>query len=451
MKLLKRSTAWAIGSNRGSSFWVLSVKLLISYLSSMMIILCLSGIAVYRFVAHSLHQEIDQQLSTIASAARHNLSTIQAHPNQPQAKAPAEIDRDGDLDLPWQDLKIAAQTVEWFDAEGQMLARAGDPITTSPFTITAIPQFSQQQNVRNLTQPIFAEHDLKRQGYVRVSMTTAHVDKVLKQLARGMIWGGFGALLAIGVTGWWLTQRSLKPILRTMKMLRQFTADASHELRSPITAIQTAVEVMQSHPERVDPADLRKLSIIVNTTQHMKMLIENLLLLARSEDESQIIDLQDVIFLNEMIESVISLIQFRAISGRILLEFESSDPVWVKGNAIHLKRVFWNLLDNAVKFTPPEGIVNISLMPAQKTVAIVIQDTGIGIAPEHLPYIFARFWRADQSRCRSGGTGLGLSIVQSIILIHQGKISIESQLGLGTCIQVELPMYGYRRIDRNRA
>jgi two-component system, OmpR family, sensor histidine kinase BaeS len=141
--------------------------------------------------------------------------------------------------------------------------------------------------------------------------------------------------------------------------------------------------------------------------------------------------------------SEIELIQFRAIAARILLEVEPLPPTWVRGNAIHLRRVFWNLLDNALKYTPPTGVISIALTHQAKAVLVVIQDTGQGIAASQLPLIFDRFWQADQSRSRkAGGTGLGLSIVQVIVEAHQGKIRVESQLGVGSRFEVELPIGG---------
>jgi signal transduction histidine kinase len=330
--------------------------------------------------------------------------------------------------------------VEWFDPMGQPIAHVGAALPVLPLVMITTAQVGQQGDYRQLTQPILGPQTGEIQGYVRVRIGTQLMAKNLRQLSLGMLLGSGVALVTMGGTGWWLTRRSLAPIATNMTLLKQFTADASHELRSPVTAIQTAVEVMQSHPERVHPRDQRKLEIIVSATQQMSALIDNLLLLARSTDAMHQIDLNQRLALHEILNDIVDLIQFRAIAAQILLDVEPLPATWVQGNALHLRRVFWNLLDNALKYTPPEGVISLALTPQAKSVLIVVQDTGQGIAPEHLPRIFDRFWRVEQSRSRkAGGTGLGLSIVQAIIEAHQGKIRVESQLGLGSRFEVELP------------
>jgi signal transduction histidine kinase len=447
MTLLKPSMAWVIGSNKRSTtiapvFSALSRQLLCGYLGAMAMVLTLFSLAVYQFFAYSLRQDVDQQLATIADAARHNLPT---HRTVIVPRLPRPIDDDGDLDLPLPDLqagmaKMTPQSVEWFDPMGQPIAHVGAALPVLPLVMITTAQVGQQGDYRQLTQPILGPQTGEIQGYVRVRIGTQLMAKNLRQLSLGMLLGSGVALVTMGGTGWWLTRRSLAPIATNMTLLKQFTADASHELRSPVTAIQTAVEVMQSHPERVHPRDQRKLEIIVSATQQMSALIDNLLLLARSTDAMHQIDLNQRLALHEILNDIVDLIQFRAIAAQILLDVEPLPATWVQGNALHLRRVFWNLLDNALKYTPPEGVISLALTPQAKSVLIVVQDTGQGIAPEHLPRIFDRFWRVEQSRSRkAGGTGLGLSIVQAIIEAHQGKIRVESQLGLGSRFEVELP------------
>ena len=125
----------------------------------------------------------------------------------------------------------------------------------------------------------------------------------------------------------------------------------------------------------------------------------------------------------------------------INLRSDRITPVTVQGNAFLLQRLFANLLENALNYTPSGGKVSISLEQEKDWILISIQDTGIGIAPEHLSLIFDRLWRADQARTyRAGGSGLGLAIAKSIVRQHQGRILVTSQLGVGTCFQVLLPI-----------
>jgi signal transduction histidine kinase len=265
----------------------------------------------------------------------------------------------------------------------------------------------------------------------------------------GMGLGSIIALLAIGGTGWWLTRRSLQPIEQTMATLQQFTADASHELRSPITAVKTAIAVMQSHPERVHPADQRKLLIMAQATQQMSALVEALLVLARIDQADVPQTRASVIMpLHEVLEDLLEWLQPQAIAAGVQLQIDTLEKSWVKGDAMQLRRVFLNLCENAIHYTPTGGKIHLALrhkevaaLPVAKKIAVItVKDTGIGIAADHLPYIFDRFWRVEESRSRKvGGMGLGLAIVQAIVTAHHGTVTVTSQLQLGSCFQVELP------------
>ncbi|MGB3496235.1 MAG: HAMP domain-containing sensor histidine kinase [Elainellaceae cyanobacterium] len=413
--------------------------------------MAVSTVAIYQFVARSLYANLDAQLVTLADAAAHNLPSIL----QGQASAsptPSSLpDDDGDLDLPWQQLQTVSQGLEWFDRQGQLHSRSGSEELNAPFDRDKSFQTWDDGEIRMLTVPVYrsaGEDPRQLLGYVRVSQLTEAEHEELERLLYSMGWGGVLAVALIGVTGWWLTQRSLRPIEQSVNRLRQFTADASHELRSPLTAIRTAVDVMQTHPERVDPVDLPKLNIIASTTQQMSQLVEDLLLLARSEASSSPGFSQELaIPIDELLDDLVQFLQPQAEARSLKLSIASLPEIQVSGDAEQLKRLFLNLLENALNYTPAGGAieVNACLIHPQHTALIQIRDTGMGIAPEQLPYVFDRFWRADQARTqRTGGSGLGLAIAQAIAHSHGGTITVHSQLGIGSCFQVQLPLYSVR-------
>lgn len=299
MTLLKRFTGWGIGSTRiakSSSKRVVSLpqfrsvswQLLLSYVGGMATVMLLSTLAEYQFVAYNLDRELDRQLAVLANAASHSLSAIEAEPANIKNRLPESVDNDGDLDLPWQDLREQDQTVEWFDVSGRRLQSVGKRVPTFPL----IQQFYtvEQNGVRMLTIPVYRadapKTDYRLRGYVRVSDNTKDIEHELHRLLAGLAVGDTIALILIGATGWALTQRSLQPIQRSMQQLQQFTADASHELRNPLTALRTTIEAIQIHPERIHPADVEKLSAIASATDQMSKLVEDLLLLARSDANS---------------------------------------------------------------------------------------------------------------------------------------------------------------------
>jgi signal transduction histidine kinase len=253
-----------------------------------------------------------------------------------------------------------------------------------------------------------------------------------------------GSVFALSITaigGLWLTQQSLKPIEQSFQQLKQFTADASHELRSPLTAIKTSVEVMRSHPERIHPADVKKLGAIASATNQMTHLVEDLLLLART-DAASAAPAQDwrAIPLDEVLEDLVELLEPKAVAKAIELQSNLQPNVSVMGDAAQLSRLFSNLLENAIAYTPARGTIALSMHRSDRFVIVSVEDTGIGIAPEQLPLIFHRFWRADKARVqREGGLGLGLAIAQAIAQRHRGEITVTSQFGVGSCFKVRLP------------
>ncbi|WP_197992816.1 cell wall metabolism sensor histidine kinase WalK [Trichormus variabilis] len=417
-------------------------RLLLSYLIAMMVVMGLSSVVVYHFFAYSLSQQLDRQLLTLADAAAHNLSAIKVDKMAVNRKMPRILDNDGDLDIPWQDLRLYRQSVEWFDAGQQLLGKAGKPFPETPF-LTNFHSW-QQNGIRILTIPVYSSRKNQQLlGYVRVSASTVEIQKELERLLMGLGIGGVLGMVLISGTGWWLTSKALQPIEQSFQQLQQFTADASHELRSPLTAIKTTVEVIQSHPERIHPSDVKKIDIIEGATQQMTHLVEDLLLLARSDSAPISLPKTAIpIPIDEILIDLIDTLQPQAKSQEITLEANLIDAVWVKGDAHQLQRLFGNLLENALQYTSNGGLVRVEIVKRDDFVVIEVADTGIGIAPENLPFVFNRFWRAEKARSRrQGGSGLGLAIAQAITHAHGGEISVTSKVGVGSCFRVKLPVF----------
>jgi signal transduction histidine kinase len=247
-------------------------------------------------------------------------------------------------------------------------------------------------------------------------------------------------LVAIG--GLWLTQNALDPIEKSFQQLKQFTADASHELRGPLTVIQTSVEVMRNHPERVHPKDAKKLASIASATKQMSHLAQDLLFLARAEaDVSTPVGEWKLISLDDVLQNLMELFEALAQEKEIALQYECMTAASVMGDEAQLGRLVSNLLENALQYTLPGGKVILTLAKQNRSALVSVQDTGIGIERENLLYVFDRFWRADKARSRrEGGTGLGLAIAQAIAKRHGGKITVTSEVDVGSTFQVRLPL-----------
>jgi two-component system OmpR family sensor kinase len=233
----------------------------------------------------------------------------------------------------------------------------------------------------------------------------------------------------------------------TFKQQRRFIADASHELRTPVAAIRSMTEIALDQQLTVN----EYISVLhdVNTqAEHLGKLIADLQTLARA-DEGHIHFEREPLRLDLLANDVVTTLESLATEKGITLNIEANEPLLIMGDEARMMQVIMNLLDNALKYTGPGGSVTVRVESIQgQRVCLTVQDTGIGIAQEHIGHIFERFYRADSARTRSaGGTGLGLAIVKWIVTMHQGTIAVTSQVGKGTTFGVVLPAYQAAAID----
>jgi heavy metal sensor kinase len=225
------------------------------------------------------------------------------------------------------------------------------------------------------------------------------------------------------------------------KKIIRFTADASHELRTPVAVMRTRTELSLRKPRSAD--EYRETVAQVHSElEKTSELVEKLMLLARADYgiealELETADLRDIV--REVCGQGQMLSQAKAIDFRHQVP---KQPVWVKADAHALRRLFLILIDNAIKYTPEGGRVDVVVGQEKGFALGEIRDTGIGIAAEDLPNVFERFYRADKARSReSGGVGLGLSIGRWIAEAHGGTIEVQSALGGGSIFRVRLPLF----------
>jgi signal transduction histidine kinase len=223
---------------------------------------------------------------------------------------------------------------------------------------------------------------------------------------------------------------------------REFVANAAHELRSPLAAVQSSVEVTLNSPRTVEEYQ-EMLGEIADECGQLRVLVNQLLLLAETDIERFPVDMRPVRF-DRVVDRSVEMFRGAAEERSIELDSDLAEELVVNGDADRLRQVVNNLIDNSLKFTPPGGRVSISLArdSEQNQVVLRASDTGHGIAPEDLAHVFERFYRGDKSRHRelfTSGNGLGLSICQSIVTAHGGTIDVESTSGRGTTFTVRLP------------
>lgn len=226
-----------------------------------------------------------------------------------------------------------------------------------------------------------------------------------------------------------------------VKLRAEFVANVSHELKTPLTSIKGFSETLCAEGGLEDPVNARRfLEIIHKQSERLEMLVNDLLTLSAIESKEEKMDCsaQD---LAPIIQSVLLMEKktIDAASHHVTLNIPLDLPkIYVDRNRI--EQVFINLLDNAVKFTPASGKINILAQVDNDFVRIDIKDSGVGIAPEHLNRVFERFYRADKARSGNTGTGLGLSIVKHIIQAHRGRVEVQSTSGLGSTFSIFLPL-----------
>jgi signal transduction histidine kinase len=230
--------------------------------------------------------------------------------------------------------------------------------------------------------------------------------------------------------------RMLDRIATAYDNIAQFTADASHELRTPVALIRSNAELLLMEPDNI-PRVERGLSDILAESTYMTRLIADLLTLARSGTEDASIPME-LLELNDSVRAVVDRAKAQAATRDISLEYISHGHVVpVRGNQNMIERILMILIDNAVRYSSPKGKIRVETWVTAEQCGFVVRDNGMGIAPADHERIFERFYRVDTARTpRDGGHGLGLSIAKSLITLHHGTIHVDSEIGRGASFRV---------------
>jgi heavy metal sensor kinase len=221
---------------------------------------------------------------------------------------------------------------------------------------------------------------------------------------------------------------------------QRFTADASHELRTPLTVLRGEIEVALRKPRSAE--EYR--DVLVSNKEEIERLsrlTENMLALAHF-DVGDAITQRELVNVSEVCSTVINRLQNLAAERQMIIQHQdtTTEPLSVNGDRVALERVMFNLVENAVRYSPTGENVTVRVSKAMPWIEIQIIDTGGGIAPEHLTHLFERFYRVDKARSRThGGSGLGLSIVKALVEAHGGSVGVSSEVGHGSTFTVRLP------------
>lgn len=220
---------------------------------------------------------------------------------------------------------------------------------------------------------------------------------------------------------------------------KKFVSNVSHELRTPMTSMKIVSDTLLSAPSW-DESIYREFMQDINVEiDRLNKIIDSLLYLVRVEKDELELD-YSMTYVNYLLEWVIKTLNPIATSKQITLSLNATNKIQIQLDQEKIQQCLLNIIGNAVKYTPEHGSVTVDLEENREQIIIRVSDTGIGIPEKDLPFIFDRFYRVDEARARkTGGTGLGLAISQQIIQLHQGDISVTSELGMGTQVSITLP------------
>ena len=224
------------------------------------------------------------------------------------------------------------------------------------------------------------------------------------------------------------------------KSRNQFVSNASHEFKTPLSTMKILIETLM-YQDPVDPVMTKDFLGDVNKEiDRLNRIVSDLLTLVNIDSGAMKLNLVEV-DLSALLQEQVKRLSPLARENGIELECSARDSLFVTGDQLKLQQVIYNVIDNAIKYTPRGGEVHCALSRSGRMAVIRIADTGVGIPAEDLPHIFDRFYRVDKARSReTGATGLGLSIVKQILLSHGGTIVPESTLGKGTTFTIQLPL-----------
>jgi heavy metal sensor kinase len=466
-------------------FSSLRMRLTLWYVGAFSVVLALFSVGVFFFVERTLHERLDADLlATLqinaAALARHS-------PNGSESSLLAEA-----LEEP----RFPGQVVAVVDSTGKVLARK--PSGTSPvFRLPATPLESSassgfygqpesnpdaDDSCRGVYQQIPGNAgDSSR--FLVVTASTELLGDQVDALEDGLLIAIVLALILLGSGGWWLARESLAPVAdmaaaaehitaenlgdrvpvknaedelgrlgrrfndllsrlsRSFSQQRQFMADASHELRTPVSVVRTAAQVALQKPQRAEQEYREALTMIEKQSQRLSRIVEDMFALARADMGERALSLSNF-YLDELVAETVGASAVLGERRRVMVKAQSVSEMPFRGDEGLVRQMISNLLDNAIKYTPEGGAVEVGLRLVDGRYEMTVSDNGPGIPVEAQAHIFERFYRGDQSPDVSGstGAGLGLSIARSIAELHHGHLTLQRSGPEGSTFCVLLPV-----------
>jgi signal transduction histidine kinase len=303
--------------------------------------------------------------------------------------------------------------------------------------VSATIQGSDGSGVRAVSMPMYEESG-EVAGIIQYARSLHEVQDTVNRLLLVLLSLGLGALGLATLGGLYMAGHAVRPVRNSFDKQRAFVADASHELKTPLTLIRADTEVVL-YRGLINPEDRKLIEHVLAETDRMDAVLSDLLLVARLDAGK--LELSEELFdLSTVLSESTERFRARASEKGIQLEVQSTGKLPVRGDPKRTEQILAVLLDNAVRFTPSGGRISVDGRLRGRWAEVNVRDTGPGISPEHLSRIFDRFYRAEAARSRaSGGTGLGLSIAHDLALAQKGDLKADNAKGGGAIFRLTLP------------
>ena len=296
------------------------------------------------------------------------------------------------------------------------------------FTFSTILIFALERNIEESLTARIEQGDILEEAILE---TNKNVEALVFMLD-GLL------LILIGGASYFLADRTLQPIKIALDSQKRFSADASHDLRTPLSIIMSETEVMLGSNHITIDECKKVFKSNLEEANRMSALISDLLMIARTEQDFSQNDLV-VVSIEDQMQKIVEKMLIQARSKNITVKFINKVSGDIKIHKYNFERAVENIIQNAINYTPNGGNITIDVLEHKSSFVINIIDTGVGISSVDLPHIFDRFYKASHSRNDESGSGLGLPIAKQIIEQHNGTIVFESKIGVGTSVSIKIP------------
>ncbi|WP_339390275.1 sensor histidine kinase [Crocosphaera watsonii] len=432
-------------------------RLALWYTTVTAILLLLFATGVFFYVRSTLVERVDDTLKHVVEVVNRSLVIESVSVSEGRY----QVDVEGSFPDNAEAVEDDHIDLEWFNPQGELVWSTFSDPPLIPLHLNRRAEtvhLGGDRILRQVTQRINLDRYIL--GYLRVSHPWFEVTKPIRQLSFDLALATLITIIIVGFIGWFLSGLAIQPIRESYHSLKQFTADASHELRNPIATIQTNVQMALSYGNSDPQVQQRQLKVVERLTQRLGNLVNDLLFLARSDSGMLQIKQQTLpldALLIEVIEEQRTVAQQKDIFLSLhIVEPDNSneDNFSLLGDWDQLARLFTNLISNGLEHSFSENrniekeeqvsAVEVELKKIKRDrlqqLKVKVKDTGKGVPEVALSHLFDRFYQVDPSRKSTGGSGLGLAIAKAIVDNHHGQIKVESELNKGTIFTVILPI-----------